>query len=150
MLTVFFDHEGVVHHEYAPPGQTITKDYYIEVLRRLRDAVRRKWQQLWASGDWLLYHDKVPAHSSALVQSFLVKHRITQVCQPPYSPDLAPCDFWLFLKLKLPLKGRRFQTANEIKENATRQLMVGSLRLLAFLETEIAIEREEISDRKRD
>jgi len=54
---------------------------------------------------------------------FLVKHHITQVCQPPYSPDLAPCDFWLFLKLKLPLKGRRFQSAKEIKENATRQLM---------------------------
>jgi hypothetical protein len=53
----------------------------------------------------------------------LAKHHITQVCQPPYSPDLAPCDFWLFLKLKMPLKGRRFQTANEIKENATRQLM---------------------------
>ena len=56
--------------------------------------------------------------------TFLVKHRITQVCQPPYSPDLAPCDFWLFSKLKLPLKGRRFQTANEIKMNATRQLTV--------------------------
>jgi len=44
MLTVFSDHEGVVHHEYAPPGQTITKDYYIEVLHRLRDALRRKRQ----------------------------------------------------------------------------------------------------------
>jgi hypothetical protein len=57
------------------------------------------------------------------MQMFLVKHRITQVCQPTYSPHLAACDFWLFVKLKLPLKGRRFQTANEIKENATRQLM---------------------------
>jgi len=119
----FFDHEGVVHHEYAPPGQTITKDYYIEVLRQLRDAVRGKRQQLWARGDWHLHHDNAPGHSSSLVQTFLVKHRITQVCQPPYSPDLAPCDFWLFSKLKLPLKGTRFQTANEIKENATRQLM---------------------------
>ena len=120
----FFDHEGVFHHEYAPPGQTITKDYYIEVLCRLRDAVRRKQQQLWASGDWHHHHhNNAPAHSSPLVQTLLVKHRITQVCQPPYSPDLALCDFWLFSKLKLPLKGRRFQTANEIKENATRQLI---------------------------
>ncbi|XP_042211468.1 protein GVQW3-like, partial [Homarus americanus] len=38
MLTVFFEHEGVVHYEYAPPGQTITKEYYIEVLHRLRNA----------------------------------------------------------------------------------------------------------------
>jgi len=122
-LTVFFDHEGGVHHEYTPPGQTITKDYYIEVLRLLRDAVRRKRQQLWASGDWHLHHDNMPAHFSALMQTFLVKHCITQVFRPLYSPDLVPCDFWLFSKLKLPLKGRRFQTTNEIKENATRQLM---------------------------
>jgi len=80
---LFFNREGVVHHEYAPPGQTVTKDYYIEVLCRLRDAVRRKWQQLWASGDWHLHYDNAPAHSSALVQTFLVKHRITQVCQLP-------------------------------------------------------------------
>jgi len=41
----------------------------------------------------------------------------------PYRPDLAPCDFWLFSKLKFPLKGKIFQTANEIKENVTRQLI---------------------------
>ena len=64
MLTVFSEHEGVVHHEYAPPGQTITKDYYIEVLHRLRDAVRRKQQQLWASGDWHHHHNNAPVHLS--------------------------------------------------------------------------------------
>ena len=39
--------------------------------------------QLWATGDWELHHDKIPAHASRLVQSFLVKHQITQVTQPP-------------------------------------------------------------------
>ena len=66
----------------------------------------------------------MPAHASHLVQSFLVKHKITQVTQLPYSPDLAPCNFWLFPKLKSPLKGKRFQTINEIQENMTGQLMV--------------------------
>ena len=42
----------------------------------------------------------------------------------PYSPDLAPYDFWLFPKLKSPLKEKRFQTFNEIQENTTGQLMV--------------------------
>jgi transposase len=53
-------------------------------------------------------HDNAPAHSTALVLDVLAKHHITQFCQPPYSPDLAPCDFWLFPKLKSMLKGRRF------------------------------------------
>ena len=39
MLTVFFDWEGVVHHEYMPPGQTVNKGYYLNVLRWLRDAM---------------------------------------------------------------------------------------------------------------
>jgi len=42
---------------------------------------------------------------------FLAKHHITQVCQPSYSQDMALCDFWLFPKLKSPLKGRRFVNA---------------------------------------
>ena len=51
-----------------------------------------------------LHHDNVSVHSTALVQDFLAKHRITQVCQPPYSPDLAPCDFWLFPKAKIAVE----------------------------------------------
>ena len=87
---------------------TITKEDYSEVLRRLRDAVRRKRPQQWASCDWQLHHDSAPAHSTALVQDFLVNHRITKVCQSLYRPDLAPCNFRLFPKPKSPLKGRRF------------------------------------------
>ena len=41
----------------------------------------------------------------------------------PYSPDLAPWHFWLFPKLKSPLKGKRFQTTDEIQENTMGQLM---------------------------
>jgi hypothetical protein len=55
-----------------------------------------------------LHYDNAPALSTTLVQGLLVKHHITQVCQPPYSPDLAPCKFWLFPELKSPLNGRRF------------------------------------------
>ena len=39
MLIIFFDCEGVVHYEFAPRGHTINKEYYVEVLKRLRDAV---------------------------------------------------------------------------------------------------------------
>ncbi|UYV74924.1 hypothetical protein LAZ67_12001815 [Cordylochernes scorpioides] len=35
--------------------------------------------------------------------------------QPLYSPDLAPCDFFLFPKLKRPMKGQRYATLDEIK-----------------------------------
>ena len=38
-LTAFFDWEGVIHYEYTPPGQTINKEYYLNILRWLRDAI---------------------------------------------------------------------------------------------------------------
>ena len=44
--------------------------------------------------------------------------------QSPYSPDLVPCNFWLFSKLKSPLKGKRFQTIDKIQEDMMGQLMV--------------------------
>ena len=58
-----------------------------------------------------LHHDNMSAHSTALVQAILANHHITQFSQPPCSPDLVPCDFWLFPKLKSPLKGGRFENA---------------------------------------
>ena len=39
LLTVFFDCNGVVHHEFLPHGRTVTKEYYLEVKRRLREAI---------------------------------------------------------------------------------------------------------------
>jgi hypothetical protein len=47
-----------------------------------------------------LHNDNAPAHSTAIVQAFLAKRHFTQVCQPSYSLDLAPCDFWFVPKLK--------------------------------------------------
>ena len=41
---------------------------------------------------------------------------IKTVPQPPYSPDVASCDFWLFLKLR----GCRYETIKEMKEAATK------------------------------
>ncbi|PNF31996.1 hypothetical protein B7P43_G06551 [Cryptotermes secundus] len=40
----------------------------------------------------------------------------------PYSADFAPCDFWLFQRLKTQLKGSRFDSCEDIIQNATAQL----------------------------
>jgi hypothetical protein len=65
----FFYSRGVVHHEYAPQGQTITKEYYEGVLCHLCNAVRHKQPHLWAAKTWQLHHN-APAHSSHLIQGF--------------------------------------------------------------------------------
>ena len=40
LLPVFFDYNGVVHHEFLPQGCTVNKEYYLEVMPRLREAIR--------------------------------------------------------------------------------------------------------------
>jgi len=120
MLIVFFDIDGVVHHEFSPPGQTVNGHFYVQVLQRLRDAVRRKWRDKW-QGDWFLHHDNAPSHTS-LVQQFLAENSIPVVTQPLNSPDLAPSDFWLFPILKMDLKGTGSTTMEDIKSNATAEL----------------------------
>jgi transposase len=69
-----------------------------------------------------LHHDNAPARSSHLIQSFLAKHGIPVVRQAPYSPDMVPCYFWLFPKLKRPLKGSCFDSREDIMQNATKEL----------------------------
>ena len=54
--------------------------------------------------------------------NFLAKNNTVIMPQPPYSPDLAPCDFLLSPRLKRPMKGRRFATIEEIKTESLREL----------------------------
>ncbi|UYV73351.1 hypothetical protein LAZ67_10002821 [Cordylochernes scorpioides] len=122
LLTVFFDCRGVVHHEFLPQGRTVNKEYYLQVMRNLREAIRQKRPDLWKNKNWFLHHDNAPAHTSLLVRDFLAKNNTLMMPQPPYSPDLAPCDFFLFPKLKRPMKGRRYATLDEIKTASKEEL----------------------------
>ena len=127
MLLAFFDSEGIVHHEYTPDGQTINKEFYLEVLRHLHESVCRKWPEKWRDGDWILHHDNAPSHTSHVVQQFLAKHGTAQLQQPSHSPDLALCDFFLFPRLKKVLKGQRFEATEDLKRNSTKTLL-GTLK----------------------
>ena len=79
MLTCFLDSRGIVHHEYAPEGQIINKECYVEVLRRLRDAVRRKRPDMWTGKNWQLHHDNAPAHFAHVIKGFLAKNNTALV-----------------------------------------------------------------------
>jgi hypothetical protein len=60
----------------------------------------------------------VPAHNALSVKTFLMKHRITVLEHPPYSHDLAPCDIFLFPKVRFVLKGTRFKSIDAVKAKA--------------------------------
>ena len=96
----FFDSTGMIYMHWVPTVQTVNKEYYVEVLRKFRKRFRWKRLALFKLGQWHFHKDNTPVHNSILVTDYLTKMGIKTVPQPPYSPDLAPCDFWLFPKPK--------------------------------------------------
>jgi hypothetical protein len=97
-------------------GQTVNHAYYNDVLERLRKRVQRV--RTYIADDWVPHHDNAPAHTALSIREFLVEKNIPVLPHPPYSPDLAPCDFYLFSKLKFKSKGHHFGTM----ENITAEL----------------------------
>lgn len=85
-------------------------------------SVREKRRDLWADNSWLLHHDNAPAHNALSIRQFLAERNIAVLDQPPYSPDLAPCDFFLFPKLKEVIKGTHFSDVETIKMAVTTEL----------------------------
>ena len=100
LMIPFFDSTGMIYMHWVPTGQTVNKEYYVEVLREFRKRFHWKRPAFFKSGQWHFHQDNAPVHNSILVTDYLTKMRIKTVPQPPYSPDLAPCDFWLFPKLR--------------------------------------------------
>jgi len=115
-----------MHHEFVPEGQTVNAELCCIVLCHLREDIRRKRPELWCAGNWLLHDDNAPSHRALVTRAFLAHEGIMTLSHPPYSPDLAPCDFFLFPKMNLQLKGRRFDRVEEIQRES--QNVLGTLR----------------------
>ena len=116
LMIPFFESTGMIHMHWGPTGQTVNKEYYVEVLREFRKRFRRKRPALFKSGQWHFQQDNAAVHNFIFVTDYLTKMSIKTAPQPPYSEDLAPCDFWLFPKLT----GSRYDTIEEMKEAVTK------------------------------
>ena len=112
-------------------------------------SVRRKRPEKWRDGHWILHHDNMPAHTSHLVQQFLAKHGTAQLQLPPYSPHLAPCDFFLFPRLKKVLKGHRSEATEDIRRDLTEDIRRDSTEDTRRDSTE-DIRRDSTEDIRRD
>ena len=63
----------------------------------------------------LLLHDNAPMYKSRVAQAAILECKFKQLNHPPYSPDLAPSDYYLFQNLKSLLRGTRFRDDDEFK-----------------------------------
>lgn len=122
MLMCFYDSKGIIHKEFVPERHTVTANFYLSVLKRLLKRILRVRPEYSSPACWFLLPDNEPAYRAVAVQEFLAQKRVCILNHPPYSQDLSLCDYFLFPKLKLSLKGRLFEDIHDIQKAVTRHL----------------------------
>ena len=113
MATVFWDSHGILLIDYLEKGKTITGEYYAALLDQLNDKIKEKRQYL-KKKKVLFLQDNAPVHTSTIAMAKFHELRYELLPHPPYSPDLAPSDFFLFPNLKKWLAGKRFKSNDEV------------------------------------
>ena len=132
MVAIFFMKSGLIKPIPLESGATANADWYAnlclpEVLktvseRRLKTGIR----------GLILHDDNARPHRAWITNEFLFENHVESYPNPPYSPDLSPCDFFLFPKLKSQLRGIRFQDDNAMLDALDEA--IGSLTLDDFHE----------------
>ena len=116
MLCVWWDQKGVVYHELLKPGETVNTDRYGPQMINLNHALIEKRPE-WATrhGKVILQHDNAPAHKAKPVQDTIKALGWELLPHPPYSPDLAPSDYYLFSSMGHALAEQHFDSYEEVE-----------------------------------
>ena len=115
--SVFWDENGLLLIDFADSGVPINSDYYSHLVQQVRKARRKSRVH-----DLYYLADNAPIHTSHQSTAILEKCGLTVLPHPPYSPDLAPSDYYLFRHLKQHLRGQRFTNKQELKDVTTNFL----------------------------
>ena len=91
-------------------------EYYSNLIKALKKELSKKRRQKLRNGPVYLLQDNAPPHRAAVTMETIENCGIELLRHPPYSPDLAPSDFFLFPEMKRNLKGRRFNYQAEIRQ----------------------------------
>ncbi len=125
MLTCFFDEKGSTLAEFRPTGDAVTAENYVALFKRLMERLCRKHPDLWERTDpedstsdrtLYLHHDNASPHTAVPTLAFLGESGLRMLAHPPYSLDLAPCDYFLFPYLKKQLRGTRFRNVPDLQK----------------------------------
>ena len=100
MLTVMFKSTGPLLIHCLDKGETISAQSYIEYCLKPVVSAIEKQRPTSGTKNMKILHDNAKPHVAKVVQEYLNNEGIAIIDHPPYSPDLAPCDFWLFSKIK--------------------------------------------------
>ncbi|CAF3671117.1 unnamed protein product [Rotaria socialis] len=119
MFAIFFMKPGFNTIISLENGKTVTAEWCTnECLTQVPKQVE-KHRRL---NGLLIHHDNAPTRRTALTMEYLDTKYVKLIGHSAYSPDLSPCDFWLFPKIKEQFRGKNFQDINELDDAVRTQI----------------------------
>lgn len=115
MLSIWWCTRGVVYYELLPEGQTVNGELYAQQLTKVHESLVNKWPALVNRSKIIYQHDNARPHVARIVKNKLSELQWEVIPHPPYSPDLAPSDYHLFLSMANSFKGRKFNNRTEVQ-----------------------------------
>jgi len=133
MISIFWDSSGIILYDLPGKDDRINSSYYSNLGSQTR-KLSRKGRKF----DLYYLHVNAPIHISMLSRATIEGYGLNVILHPPYSPDLAPSDFYLFSHLKKILiisqqgvfEGCRSEIFQRKTPNFFQKSVFGTCRLL--------------------
>jgi histone-lysine N-methyltransferase SETMAR len=123
MFTIFFDSSSAVVVDMLQKGKHINSRYYRhKILPQVINHMKKNKPASLRTSRLYLLHDNASSHKTKEVNDYLATQKIKVLPHPPYSPDLAPCDFWLFPLLTQCMAERKFSRCQDLAKEVNSQL----------------------------
>ena len=116
MLSIWWDFKSIVHFELLPRNETINSNVYCRQLMKLDNEIKEKRPELAICNSAPFHQDNARPHTSLVTRKKLLELGWEVMPHPPYSPDLALPDYYLFRSLQNHLNGKTFDS-NEVVKN---------------------------------
>lgn len=115
LLSVWWDIRGIIFYDFLPSGRTVNSEIYCDYLDRVQENLLKKRAALVNRKGVIFHQDNARPHVSNLTQEKIIELGWETIDHPPYSPDLAPTDFHLFLSLQNHLNKTKPMSSEEAK-----------------------------------
>jgi transposase len=114
MVTIFFTSIRLLVLNFLPKGTKFNQDYCIDTVLPNLYSEKRQIARRKGLPSFSVHIDDSMHHHGAKITEKVEKRHIVRTPHPLYSPNLSPCNFWLFGISKQKMKGRVFQTEEQI------------------------------------
>ena len=115
LLCIWWSTNGIIHYELLPSGKTITKEVYCAQLRRVSASLAKLMPAVVNRKGVIFHQDNARPHTAKMTLEVIKELRWELLPHPPYSPDMAPSDYHLFLSMDNYMRNRQLKNRDDVE-----------------------------------